>query len=274
MCTKRYLAVLNLLLVLLSLCGCSKKAAQNATAANSNNATAATQPATDAAARAAAANSAPAASAATANNTAPEGAASDPAQVAAADNTRPVATAGNTAQAAPETSPQLVIPAGTSITVRLQQSLSSASAVRGERFEAVVDQPIVVGDRIVVPTGALATGHVVVARRSGRLHHPGELGLTLDSVNVGQQNIPIATSSFVAHGASHKKRNLGWIGGGTGGGALIGALAAGGKGALIGGGIGAAAGTTTAIVTGKKDVVFGSERRLSFRLNRDTSLSG
>jgi hypothetical protein len=146
--------------------------------------------------------------------------------------------------------------------------------VPGERFEAVIDEPIVLQDRVVVPVGALATGHIVVARHSGRLHHPGELGLTLDTVTVGQENIPLATSSVVARGRSHKKRNWALIGGGTGGGALIGALAAGGKGALIGSGIGAAAGTTTAFVTGKKDVAFGAERRLRFRLNHDISMPG
>lgn len=43
--------------------------------------------------------------------------------------------------------------------------------------------------------------------------------------------------------------------------------------ALIGSGIGAVAGTTTAFVTGKKDVGFAAERRLRFRLNRDISLT-
>ncbi len=167
----------------------------------------------------------------------------------------------------------LVIPAGTSITVRLQQGLSSRTAVAGERFDAVVDEPIVLDNRTVLPVGTPVTGHVVVARRSGRLHHPGELGLTLDSVYINNQEISLATSHIVARGKSHKKRNWGWIGGGTGGGALIGALAAGGKGALIGSGIGAAAGTTTAFITGRKDVAFGAERRLRFRLNRDISIT-
>ncbi len=171
---------------------------------------------------------------------------------------------------APET---LSVPAGTPITVRLQQSLSSASAVPGERFEAVLDEPIEVDNRVVLPVGAPVTGHVVIARHSGRLHHPGELGLTLDSVGVDQQQIALVTSDVVARGASHKKRNWGWIGGGTGGGALIGALAAGGKGALIGSGIGAAAGTTTAYITGKKDVGFGAERRLRFRLRNDIAVT-
>jgi hypothetical protein len=167
----------------------------------------------------------------------------------------------------------LVIPAGTSITVRLQQGLSSASAVPGERFDAVVDEPIVLDDRTAIAVGTPVVGHVIVARRSGRLHHPGELGLTLDSVVVNNQEVPLTTSGIVVRGASHKKRNWGWIGGGTGGGAIIGALAAGGKGALIGSGIGAVAGTTTAFVTGKKDVGFAAERRLRFRLNRDISIA-
>jgi len=146
--------------------------------------------------------------------------------------------------------------------------------VPGERFEAVVDEPVVVGDQIVVPVGAVVEGHVTVARHSGRLHHPGELGLTLDRVTVDQQIVTLTTSRVVARGGSHKKRNWGWIGGGTGGGAVIGALAAGGKGALIGSGIGAVAGTTTAFVTGKKDVVFDNERRLRFRLNQNVSMFG
>ena len=91
---------------------------------------------------------------------------------------------------------------------------------------------------------------------------------------MNQQIVRLRTGHVVARGGSHKKRNWGWIGGGTGGGAVVGALAAGGKGALIGSGIGPVAGTTTAFITGKKDVVFGNERRLQFRLNQPVSVFG
>ena len=190
----------------------------------------------------------------------------------AAPNGAPVNTATSTNGSGATVEP-LTIPAGTPVTVRLQQSLSSASAVPGERFEAVLDEPIVIENRVAVPTGATVTGHVTSVHHSGRLRHPGELGLTLDSVTVGDQQVQLVTSSIVARGGSHKKRNLSWIGGGTGGGALIGALAAGGKGALIGSGVGAVAGTTTAFITGKKDVGFGVERRLRFRLRTDITLA-
>ena len=103
--------------------------------------------------------------------------------------------------------------------------------------------------------------------------HPGYLRIALASMTVNGRTIPVQSSSVMVAGGTHKKRNLAWIGGGAGGGALIGALAAGGQGALIGSAIGAAGGTTTAFVTGKKDVGFGAERRLTFRLTRPATVS-
>ncbi|HVP56391.1 MAG TPA: hypothetical protein VMU45_15470 [Candidatus Eisenbacteria bacterium] len=242
----RSLAVAAVLLALLCVSGCHKSSTPTATASNSADQTAATQPGANPAVQ------------------------DDlPANSSAAPAAQDRSAAQN--EAPP---PKLIIPAGTPITVRLQQRLSSASAVPGERFEAVVDEPVVVGGQIVVPVGAEVEGHVTVVHHSGRLHHPGELGLTLDRVTVDQQIVNLTTSRIVARGRSHKKRNWAWIGGGTGGGAIIGALAAGGKGALIGSGIGAAAGTTTAFFTGKKNVVFDNERRLQFRLNHEVSMFG
>jgi len=56
------------------------------------------------------------------------------------------------------------------------------------------------------------------------------------------------------------------IGGGAGGGALVGAIAAGGEGALIGGPIGAGAGTAAAFITGKKNVRLPPKTHLTFKL--------
>ena len=231
----RFYALAGLLLVSLLINGCNKASTQDTSGANSSGQTSASQP---------------------------DGNAN------VADNLPPKQAASSSATAPAS----LIIPAGTSIAVRLQQRLSSASAVPGERFEAVLEEPLMAGDRVVVPTGTVVEGHVVSAHHSGRLHHPGRLGLTLDSLIVDQHNIPLATSEVAARGKSHKKRNWGWIGGGAGGGAAIGALAAGGTGALIGTGVGAAAGTTTAFFTGKKDVTFGSERVLHFRLHQEVNL--
>lgn len=254
MLAKKYL-VLVVLLTVLWLCGCNKPPSQNANL-NSEKQETTAQPNSE---------------------VAPTGSNSATFANSGQDSSSTLAN-GVTSTSNPELSsqpsPQLTVPAGTPITVRLQEHVSSASAEPGQRFEAVLEEPIVVENQVLAPTGTLVRGHVVEARRSGRLRHPGELGLTLDSLVVNQQSIPLVTSDVFARGGSHRRRNWAWIGGGGGGGALIGALAAGGKGALIGSGIGAVAGATTALATGKKDVGFSSERDLRFRLKREVNLPG
>ena len=71
---------------------------------------------------------------------------------------------------------------------------------------------------------------------------------------------------------NHKKRNWPWIAGSGGGRALIGALAAGGKGAVIGGPVGAGAGTAVAFMTGKKDIHLRAEAPLTFRLAKPVTI--
>jgi hypothetical protein len=161
---------------------------------------------------------------------------------------------------------EVVIPSGTAITVRLQNAVSSATSAAGDQFEATLDQPIVLEGQTIAPEGAHVFGRVIAARRSGRLLHAGYLRIALSSLSVNGKDVPVQSSSVMVAGTSHKRRNLAWIGGGAGGGALIGAIATGGTGALIGSAIGAAGGTTAAYATGKKDVGFGPERRLTFRL--------
>jgi hypothetical protein len=164
------------------------------------------------------------------------------------------------------------IPSGTVVHVRLLETLDTKRNRAGDRFTATLDEPLVSGDRVIVPKGTEFKGHVVQARESGRFKGRAAMALSLDSFEFNGATYPLETTRSSRASAGHKKRNWLWIGGGSGGGAAIGALAGGGAGALIGAGAGAAAGTAGAAITGKRDVAIPVETRLAFTLRSPVDL--
>ena len=158
------------------------------------------------------------------------------------------------------------IPAGTALRVRLSETLDTSRNRAGDAFTATLDTPIVLSNKTLVPKGSPFKGHVTAAAPSGRLNGRARMALVLDSFELRGQTYKIATASLSQVSGSHKKRNWMMIGGGSGAGAAIGALAGGGKGALIGAGAGAAAGTAGAAITGKENVHLPVETPLSFSL--------
>jgi hypothetical protein len=160
----------------------------------------------------------------------------------------------------------VTLPDNTAIHVTLNQAVTSDQNRPGDHFEATVSEPIIVADKTIIPKGAPVEGLVVDAHHSGRLMGRARLKLALEAVTVNGKSYDIRTSAHPKIGGKHKNRNLVLIGGGAGGGALIGAIAAGGEGALIGGPIGAGAGTAAAFITGKKNVRLPPETHLTFKL--------
>src|SRR6266404_2444864 len=167
----------------------------------------------------------------------------------------------------------VTLPEHTAIRVTLDQSLATNRSRPGDHFAATVSEPVLVDGRTVIPKGAHAEGLVVDARKSGRLKGRARLELALQSVEVDGQNYDVRTMVRTRVGRDHKKRNLGLMGGGAGGGLLIGALAGGGKGALIGGPIGLGAGATAAFLTGKKDIRLRAETPLRFELSEPVTIN-
>ena len=161
---------------------------------------------------------------------------------------------------------KLVVAAGTEFSVRLEETLSSASSHNGDSFAGTLDQPLVVDGIEAIPQGARVAGRVVAARASGHLETPPELAVTLTSLEGDGKTYNVVTTDYGLAGRSHKKRNSAWIGGGAAGGALLGALLGGKKGAAVGAVAGAGGGTATAYATGKKDIVLPAESVLRFSL--------
>ena len=178
-----------------------------------------------------------------------------------------IITAAVTLATHPRTVP-ITVPEQTAIHVTLDQGISSNQNRPGDHFEATISEPVVLNDKTVIPQGTPVEGLVVDARPSGHLMGRAHLQLALESMQLNGKTYDLRTSRSYRKGGDHKKRNWAWIGGGAGGGALIGAAAAGGKGALIGGPIGAGAGTAVAYFTGKKDIHLRPETQLEFRLQQ------
>jgi outer membrane lipoprotein SlyB len=172
-----------------------------------------------------------------------------------------------------ETKKQITIPEGSPFEVTLDETLTSNRNHAGDLFAASLSEPIVEDGKTIIPAGAHVAGRVVDAKDAGRLHVPARLSVALSSVEVDGKSYDIDTGTIRKTGQNHNKRNLGFIGGGAAGGAIIGALAGGGKGALIGSAVGAGAGTAGAAATGKKDVSLPAETRLRFYLLRSVTVT-
>ena len=166
----------------------------------------------------------------------------------------------------PVPSSGIVIPGGTPLRVRVDESLSTRRNRRGDRFTATLTDPVFVNGQAVLPSGTRLAGHVLVSSPSPRMKGRARLVLELDSFERDGHRYAIATTAAARVSSSHKKRNLVAIGGGAGTGAAIGAIAGGGVGAAIGAGAGAAAGTVGAAVTGRKQVTIPAETVVRFTL--------
>lgn len=169
-------------------------------------------------------------------------------------------------EAPPPPPPPLVVPAGTSLLVRLGSTLDTKTAETGQPFNGTLARSVVVGGEVAIPAGAGVSGSIVDAKSPGRFKGEGVLSITLNSINIGGTPREIATSTFSQGVKGKGKRTAVAVGGGTGAGALIGGLAGGGKGALIGGLVGAGAGTAGAAFTGNKEVQIPAETVVTFRL--------
>jgi hypothetical protein len=166
----------------------------------------------------------------------------------------------------------VVIPIGSVLRVRIDQAIDTRRNRAGDHFHASLAAPVLVHGQAVLPRGTEFTGHVTQSDASGRLKGRAVLAVTLDSFRLNGKEYRVHTGSIERVGAAHKKRNLGFIGGGTGLGAALGAIAGGGRGALIGAAAGAAAGTAGAAATGKLEAGIDAESVLTFPLRAAVEL--
>jgi hypothetical protein len=111
-----------------------------------------------------------------------------------------------------------VVPAGTLLTVRLDESFSAAKIRAGDTFAATVAAPVTIDGKVLVPRDTSVTGRVESARSleynageydSGRAAGSGYFRLNLNSINIGDRQLALQTSSLFARETSLPARGIG-----------------------------------------------------------------
>ncbi len=158
------------------------------------------------------------------------------------------------------------LPVGTALPLVLETAVSSASNSVGDAVVATVLEDVKVGEKVVVPAGSEARGHVTAAVRSGKVKGLARLAFEFDSLVVKGKPLTIAATAVDITAENTKKKDAAIIGGATAGGAILGAIIDGKKGAAIGAGIGAAGGTGTVLATRGREVVLPAGQSLTVKL--------
>src|SRR5437764_3776526 len=191
-----------------------------------------------------------------------------PATSAPAPDPQPAA-----APAPPPPEPQKVtVPTGTSLPVRLVDTITSATAQTGDTFHATLDSPISIDGDVVIPAHYEAARHVVLAQASGKFAGQALLELQLDRIKVGDRWYNIQTDHFKQQTGSRGKNTAEKVGGGAIAGAILGGIFGGGKGAAIGSVAGAGAGGGVQAASKKPDIKLSSEKILTFTLQAPVTL--
>jgi hypothetical protein len=169
---------------------------------------------------------------------------------------------------------RLRLQAGTFVTVRVDQMLSSDRNKAGDEFSATLTRPLVADGVVVAQRGEMLGGRVADAQKAGRVTGVSRLAVQLtDLTLVDGQQVPIETELTNLTGPTSKARDAGAIAGTTVFGAAVGGAAALGPGAAIGAGAGLIAGTVGVLVTRGHPTVIYPESVLTFRLSEPITIS-
>src|SRR5689334_672692 len=95
------------------------------------------------------------------------------------------------------------IPRGTNVSVRLGQTISSATAKSGDSWSGTLARAIVIDGETRAKRGATVHGKVVEAKASGRLSGKALIELQITSV----AGIPVISDTVSSEGGGHTGRN-------------------------------------------------------------------
>lgn len=157
----------------------------------------------------------------------------------------------------------LTIPAGTTISVRMTDSLDSSKNRNGETFRASLDAPVMMDGKVAVPKGAEVIGRITEVEPSGHFRGRPVILVELTALNFQGKSISILTSTYQQEGTSRSRQTAKIAGGATIAGAVIGTVAGG---PWLGTALGGAAGMAVQRVRGPSQIRIPAESLLLFTL--------
>jgi hypothetical protein len=199
---------------------------------------------------------------------APSPAVNEPAPLPPMPSTTMPESSAPTPPATRELQPHVVtLQAGTNLSIRLGETLSSDHNYTGDTFRGTLEAPVIVDGFIIADRGSKVLGKVINVQEAGRVQGLSTLSLTLTEINTTDgQRVRVQTDSYEKRGLTSTGSDAAKIAGSAALGAIIGAIAGGGKGAAIGAGAGGAAGTGIVLATRGKPTALPVETHLTFRL--------
>jgi hypothetical protein len=186
----------------------------------------------------------------------------------------PQAPAPHPAPVAVHVPERITIPAGTFVTVRVDQYLSSDKNQAGDNFSATLARPLVVGGLVIARRGQTVGGQVIEAKKAGRVKGVSHLQIGLNTLTLADgHQLAVQTGLASIAGTTSNGRDAGAVLTTTALGAVIGGAADWGQGAAIGAGAGLVAGTIGVLVTRGRPTVIYPESQLTFRLANPVTFS-
>ncbi len=173
------------------------------------------------------------------------------------------------AAAAPDPAKQpapITLPAGTALNVLLTEAIEVDAAKTGMTFKALLDDPVMIGGKVVLPRGAPVVLQAAKVEQAGKMKGSDNIVLKANAFTLGGRKYDIVTTQVESKSGGEGKKTTRKVAGGAGLGAVIGGIAGGGTGAAIGA---VAGGATGAVVAsqGTASLKLPAETRLQFTLN-------
>lgn len=166
------------------------------------------------------------------------------------------------------------VDAGTRITLRMGDGISSKASDVDDTFVATVAEPVMKRGRVMIGEGVSLTGLITKVERSGTGNRNGRIDFRMvrlrlaDGTELRIDAVPVEKFEGERSGLL----NVLGIAGGVAVGALIGSAADTGNGALIGAGVGGGAATGIALLRKGEDIVIPDGEKFQVELKSDIVL--